>query len=287
MDRRDTVEIFRSRLAESMERAGMNRSGLAKRVGVDRSTLSQLLSPENDRLPRADTVAAIAATLQVSLDWLLGLTQQEQLGAEILQRSLHITEASRAAADRNIAEWHAEAVGYKIRYVPANLPDQVKTPEVLAYEHGAVEAFERDSAIERTQERLAYTRRPETDIEICMPRQALDDFSAGAGIWSDLAPELRLAQLEQILHLHDELYPSMRIYLFDGRVVYSAPLTIFGPLRASLYLGQSFFVFNTTEHIRTLTRHFDQLIRDAVVQSHALPDYIRGLIQHFSKIAAE
>lgn len=287
MDRRDTVEIFRSRLAESMERAGMNRSGLAKRVGVDRSTLSQLLSPENDRLPRADTVAAIAAALQVSLDWLLGLTQQEQLGAEILQRSIHVTEASRAAADRNIAEWHAEAVGYKIRYVPSNLPDQVKTPEVVAYEHGAVEEFERESAIERTQDRLAYTRRPETDIEICMSRQALDDFAAGAGIWHDLAPDLRLAQLEQILRLHEELYPSMRIYLFDGRKVYSAPLTIFGPLRASLYLGQSFFVFNTTEHIRTLTRHFDQLIRDAVVQSHALPDYVQGLIRRFQKAAAE
>lgn len=287
MDRRDTVEIFRTRLAESMDRAGVNRSGLAKRVGVDRSTLSQLLSPENERLPRADTVAAIAAALQVSLDWLLGLTQQEQLGAEILQRSIHITEASRTAADRNIAEWHAEAAGYKIRYVPSHLPDQVKTREVAAYEHGAVETFERDSAIERSQDRLAYTRRPETDIEICMPRQALDDFAAGAGIWHDLAPEIRLAQLEQILTLHEELYPRMRIYLFDGRAVYSAPLTIFGPLRASLYLGQSFFVFNTTEHIRTLTRHFDQLIRDAVVQSHDLPRYVNELIARQFKNAAE
>jgi len=281
LDRRDTVEIFRTRLAESMERAGMNRSSLARRVGVDRSTLSQLLSPDNERLPRADTVAAIASALQVSLDWLLGLTQQEQLGAEILQRSIHITEASRAAVDRNIAEWHTEAAGYKIRYVPSNLPDQVKTPEILAYEHGVVEAFERDSALERTQDQLAYTRRPETDIEICMSRQALDDFAAGAGIWRDLAPALRYEQLRYIRQLHDELYPRMRLYLFDGRKVYSAPLTIFGPLRASLFLGQSFFVFNTTEHIRTLTRHFDQLIRDAVVQSHALDDYIEGLLSHF------
>lgn len=287
MDRRDTVEIFRTRLAESMERAGINRSGLARRVGVDRSTLSQLLSPDNERLPRADTVAAIASALQVSLDWLLGLTQQEQLGAEILQRSVHITEASRAAVDRNIAEWHAEAAGYKIRYVPSNLPDQVKTPEILAYEHGVVEEFERDSALERAQDQLAYTRRPETDIEICMSRQALDDFAAGAGIWNDLAPALRYEQLRYMRQLHDELYPRMRLYLYDGRRVYSAPLTIFGPLRASLFLGQSFFVFNTTEHIRTLTRHFDQLIRDAVVQSHALDDYIEGLLLQFPEHAPQ
>ena len=41
-----------------MERAGVTRAGLARRIGVDRSTLSQILSPESVRLPRADTVAA-------------------------------------------------------------------------------------------------------------------------------------------------------------------------------------------------------------------------------------
>ena len=90
MDRRDTVRIFRVRLAEAIERSGLSRSALARAVGVDRSTLSQLLSNDNDRLPRADTVAAIASTLQVSLDWLLGLSQEEKLGADILQQSLQI-----------------------------------------------------------------------------------------------------------------------------------------------------------------------------------------------------
>ena len=83
-DKRFTVQLFRERLEQAIDRAGVTRAGLARRIGVDRSTLSQVLSQESVRLPRADTVAAIASALQVSLDWLLGLSESNQLGADIL-----------------------------------------------------------------------------------------------------------------------------------------------------------------------------------------------------------
>ena len=41
---------------------------------------------------------------------------------------------------------------------------------------------------------------------------------------------------------------------------------VFGPKRAVFYVGQMYFVFNSSEHIRLLTNHFDELIRAAVVQ---------------------
>ncbi|MCK4866984.1 MAG: helix-turn-helix transcriptional regulator, partial [Alphaproteobacteria bacterium] len=50
--RRETVGVFRARFLEALENAGLSRSALARQTGVDRSTLSQLLSPDNDRLPR-------------------------------------------------------------------------------------------------------------------------------------------------------------------------------------------------------------------------------------------
>ncbi|MGF1608550.1 MAG: helix-turn-helix domain-containing protein, partial [Kiloniellales bacterium] len=61
MDRRETVEVFRERLGEVIARSGLTRSAFASQIGLDRSTLSQLLASENVRLPRADTIAAIAA----------------------------------------------------------------------------------------------------------------------------------------------------------------------------------------------------------------------------------
>ncbi|NNG02912.1 MAG: transcriptional regulator, partial [Inquilinus sp.] len=57
----------------------------------------------------------------------------------------------------------------------------------------------------------------------------------------------------------------------------SVPVTIFGPLRAAIYVGQAYIVFNSTEHIRVLTHHFDSLIRGAVVQPTDVPAYLRNL----------
>ena len=71
MDRRDLLDVFRSRLSEAMARGGLTQAALARRVGLDRSTLAQFLAPDNKRLPRADTLAALALDQQVSIDWLL------------------------------------------------------------------------------------------------------------------------------------------------------------------------------------------------------------------------
>jgi transcriptional regulator with XRE-family HTH domain len=75
MQRRELLQVFRDRLAESMAREGLTQSALARRVGIDRSTLAQFLSSANKRLPRADTLSALATGQEVSVDWLLGLTE--------------------------------------------------------------------------------------------------------------------------------------------------------------------------------------------------------------------
>ena len=81
-----------------------------------------------------------------------------------------------------------------------------------------------------------------------------------------------------MVDLVEELYPSFRWFFFDGLTRYSAPVTIFGPRRAAVYIGQMYFVFNTTEHIRVLTRHFDNLIRAAVVQPPEVGALLRRLL---------
>jgi len=276
-DRRATVTVFRARLVEALERAAMNRAALARATGIDRSTLSQLLSPANDRLPRAETAAAIAVVLRVSLDWLLGLSQEDKLGADVLQESLQFTPSARSPVDENLALWHDEAAGYKIRYVPATLPDLMKTDEVLRYEFEDYVAKTVDQAIAATHGRLAYTRHPETDMEICMSSQALEGFGRGEGRWAGLPAKARATQLHRMSQLCEELYPSLRLHLFDALARYSVPYTIFGPLRAAIYVGQMYFVFTTTPHIRTLTRHFDELVRAAAVEARDTGTFLRRL----------
>ena len=267
MDRRDVARLFRARLGEAMETVGLNRSTLARRIGMDRSTLSQLLSADHDRLPRAETVVALAAGLQVSLDWLMGLSGEAKLGADILHESLQVTPSPGSPVDAGLARWRAEATGYKIRYVPTTLPDLVKTDEVIEHEYRDFSTRDAHRAIAESQGKLAYSQLPETDMEVCMPVQDIEGFARGEGLWRALSKDRRAAQFERMIRLVDELYPSLRLYLYDGLAHYSVPFTVFGPIRAAIYIGQMYFVFNTTEHIRVLTRHFDSLVRAAVVQA--------------------
>lgn len=284
MNRVQLNRLFRQRLSEAMKRAGVNQTALAAQTGIDRSTLSQLMSKNMDRLPRADTVAAIAIALQVSLDWLLGLSQDDTMAADIQIEGLEISHTADTPLEVNLARWYDEAVGYKIRYVPTALPDLMTIDAVSIYQYGTFASKSTDTAIAETRGRLDYTRLPETDVEICMTVQALDAFIRGEAQWTGLDHATRRDQLDHMIRLTDELYPGLRLYLFDSRTHFSVPYTVFGALRAAVYMGQMFFVFNTIEHIRALSRHFDTLIRAAVVPA---PDASAYLASLRSKIGEE
>ena len=210
MDRREIVEVFRERLGEVIGRSGLSRSAFAGEIGHDRSTLSQLLSPEHVRLPRAETIAAIAERAQVSVDWLLGLSQEGQLGADMLPQALEleIEPGGSSLADERLKRWHAEAAGYKIRYVPSSLPDLLKTEAVIRYEFQTQDSRLPKVRMEEAERRLAYSRRPETDMEVCSSAQSLEGFARGEGIWSGVSVEDRRDQIDRMIRTLDELYPT-------------------------------------------------------------------------------
>jgi hypothetical protein len=94
-------------------------------------------------------------------------------------------------------------------------------------------------------------------MEVCCSFQSVECFARGEGIWRALPVEARRRQIEAMIGLLDELYPTLRWFLFDGLRQYCVPLTIFGPQRVAVYFGNMYVVFNSTEHIRELTKHFD------------------------------
>lgn len=276
MNRNETVDRFRQRLLEVIRRSGLSRSAFAERVGIDRSTLSQILSASTNRLPRVETLTAIATSEQVSLDWLVGLTEQGALSANLVP-ALEITPGGTSPTDENLERWRAEALGRKIRHVPTTLPDVLKTDEVIEYEYREAASATPEQRIEATQSGLAYHRQFEADTEVCTARHFVEGFARGDGLWQRLAPAARRRQLEHFATLLDDLYPAYRWFLFDALRRFSIPLTIFGPQRAVIYVGQAYMVFNSREHIRALTRHFDDLVREAVVQAPEVPVFLRRL----------
>jgi transcriptional regulator with XRE-family HTH domain len=272
------LATFQERLAEVVRTSGMNQSEFAASALIDRSTLSQLLLPTNRRLPRAETLAAIANRHQVSIDWLLGLSHAGPMQAEMMQEQTSFALDALAANDQRLIDWFADAEGYKIRYVPSTLPDLLKTETVIRHELDHYVASRPEQKIETASVRLAWTREPGSDMECCSSVQSLEGFARGDGIWRSLPVSARREQLRQIVDLTDELYPMFRWFLFDGLQRYAAPITIFGPKRAALYVGQMYLVLTSVEHVRTFTRHFDNLIRGAVVQPPDLGRTARALL---------
>lgn len=260
-----------------MERQSASGTGLARRAGLDRSTVAQLLHADPPRLPSAQALAELASELAVTSDWLLGLVSDPAPLAEILDVSVEIAAATYAPADENLLRWLREAEGYKTRHVPTTLPTLLKTEAVLAHEYRDRAGRTPAQAIADSQTRLQYSRETSGDIEIAMPLQGLQGFARGEGLWRGLPAAQRLEQLTHMAALVDELYPRLRLHLFDRRSMYAAPISVFGPLRAVVYLGQSYLVFNTTRHIRALSSQFDGLVRGAVVRSDQASSYLGEL----------
>lgn len=275
-DKRTRAALWRERLAESMERAGMNRSALARAIGADRSTVSDMLK-EGPSLPGAHLVANAAEALGVTSDWLLGLTDSPRRAADMLSASLQVTDAERTPADAQIAAWFAEARGAKVRHVPASLPDMMKIEGVLEWEYENALVRTGPQAVGAMRERVPLLRDPAHEFELAVPLSEIDAFAAGAGYWQGLARELRAAQLAHMAGLCDELYPSLRLYAFDARRVYSAPVTVFGTQLAVIYIGRVYTVFRRTAQVRALIGHFDGLVREAGVEARRMGAHLRGV----------
>jgi transcriptional regulator with XRE-family HTH domain len=282
MDKRDRSALFRTRLQTAMTLSGDTQSSLSRKTGADRSTLSQILIGTDARLPNANLVAECAQSLGVSADWLLGLSDLPVPAAQVLAQAMTMADAPRALIDAQIFAWHQEAAGYKIRHVPAGLPDMIKIHEMLEWEYEPTLGRTIGQAIGATEDRLNWMSKAQSDYEIALPLHDLYAFSRAEGYYHNCPRDIRIKQLKHLKALVQQLYPSLRLSLFDARRIYSAPITIFGPLLAAIYLGQKYLVFRDRERISALTQHFDGLIREAHIGSRGLPHFIQTLLDEIA-----
>lgn len=277
MDKRDRSTLFRDRLLAALADKPLSQSALARAVGVNRSTITQILDPDAPRLPGGHIVGAMAEVLGVSTDWLLGLSDHPEQVQAVMAATAALQPAHRAMIDEQILGWHEEAAGYKIRHVPATLPDMLKTREMLHWEYAPHLGRTPQEAMTQGAARLDKMRSGQSDFEIALPQDALISFARGTGYYDGLPVAIRAAQIEHLIDICQTHYPSLRVTLFDARQVFSAPLTVFGPLLAVLYVGSHHIVFRDRDRLRAITQHFDGLVRAATVPARDLPDWLRAL----------
>ncbi|MBA3288055.1 MAG: helix-turn-helix transcriptional regulator, partial [Acidimicrobiia bacterium] len=181
------VELFVERLTDALQRSGLKRGEFAARAGIDRTTLAQLLSPTSGRLPRLDTVLALAAAHELSIDWLVGLSNAGPVAAEMVVQHTSFETPTPTPTDERLLAWLTEAADYKMRYVPSTLPDLLKSDEVIDFERSrAAGPHATQTTIATTEARLAWARHPDTDMECCSSTQSITSFARGEGMWSRL-----------------------------------------------------------------------------------------------------
>lgn len=278
IDKRIRSKIFQDRLTHAMYELHETQSGLARKIGVDRSTISQLLTSQSARLPNAQVVAECAHALNVSADWLLGLSERPESATTLLETSLELTTAARALIDDQIFEWHKQAQGYKIRHVPATLPDMLKTNDMLEWEYTEHLGRTTQDAINSARDRLDWMRGSNSDFEIVIAQHELESMCRSEGYYRTLSKNVRVQQIERIIELVDQLYPRMRVYVYDARMLYSSPMTVFGPQLAVLYLGQNYMAFRDSQRIEGFSNHFDRIVREARITSRELSAFLRPFL---------
>jgi transcriptional regulator with XRE-family HTH domain len=276
MDKRAVAAAFRDRLQILL---GDERGGTAaflRDTGMDRSALSQFLDPAVDRLPRAEALRRIAEARGVTADWLLSLSNAPA-GRQEVAPSVQIESAESPGGGSPIDQWRREAAGTKLRYVPSAIPD------MLGLAEDEPDEPQPDSpALAGQPERvLGGFRLGDMDIEIAMPVQTLRDLANGTGLWEGVRPGLRRRQLAHMAAVCSEAYPALRLHLYDGRTTFAAPFTVFGRIRAALYLGEAYLVVTSNEQIAALTRLFDNLVRRAIIG----PDRVHELLAELAASA--
>ena len=273
----ELVVRFRERLAELVAQERRSRTAFARDAGIDRSTLSQLLSANNRRLPRAETLAAIAEASGVSVDWLLGLAHGGPSRTDIVHEEFALNLDELSPLDEAWIGWHEQSAGLKVRTLPASLPDLLKTDAVIRHEVQRYATIRPEQRIRKATAPLELARAPGSDLECCNSIQAIEGFARGWDVWAALEHRHRVAQIDRMIELCEELYPTFRWFLYDGRQRYSSAVTVFGLERAVVYLGQMYLVLNNRGHVMTFVKHFDDLIRAAVVQPPDIPRLLRKL----------
>ena len=279
MNKQRRASLFRERLMEVMSMKGMTKSGLSRATNVDRSTIGQLLKNDQPRLPNGQLAADAANALGVSTDWLLGLTNRPETPGDIVTAALSLSPAERTSADEQLLEWHHEAAGYKVRHVPATLPDILKTKQMLYWEYASVRERRLPEAFSAMQDQLQWLSSGVSDYEIAVPFHEIESCAAGTAYYKGVEEGVRYEQLNFIADQCDQMFPRLRIFLFDAHRVFSSPVTIFGPNLAVVYVGQCYLAFREVERVKSLSSHFDWLVREAVIDARNVSTHIRSLIK--------
>jgi hypothetical protein len=150
---------------------------------------------------------------------------------------------------------------------------------MLEWEYASVSERRLPEAFNAMQDQLAWLSSGVSDYEIAIPIHEIEACAAGTSYYNGVSENIRYEQLNFIADQCDQMFPRLRIFLFDAHQVFSSPVTVFGPNLAVIYVGQCYLAFREIERVKSLSGHFDWLVREAVVDARNVASYIRSMME--------
>jgi hypothetical protein len=105
----------------------------------------------------------------------------------------------------------------------------------------------------------------------------MESFAQRTGYYAGVPRDIRLEQITYLEDLTETLYPSLRVYLYDARKLFSSTITAFGQLLCVFYVGSGYMAAHDNERIEIFTPHFDQLVKQADLSARGPQDRLRLL----------
>lgn len=282
-ERSERADIFRERLNGILFKRKISRAEFAAAVGLNRTSASQLLSGASSRLPRVETIAQIARNLDVSVDWLLGLSDEINEGANLPSTTGQRYGRFRFSSIRNehFVRWSNDHSGVKTRYLPLWVPDALKNEEMIEWQYRKNPEVSVAEAIEAVRLRRVYLARPGSDTEICTSVETVTAFARGEYFYADIPYDARQRALRYMVDLYEQFYPTLRWFCFEARDNYFSgfPITIFGRKQCMIYLGPEFIALDDPEDVGEMIRQFDGLVRKAKLQPLETLELLRSLCE--------
>lgn len=278
MKKKQRAALFQKRLRQVLEDHGQSLNAFCRAHGLDRPTITQLLIAKDSRLPRGDTLAALADALGVSTDWLLGLSEDRQKGVELVFEAFAVKQVQDMPVEAQWYSWHEEAQGTPIRYVlNEGVPEMLKTPETLTYEFAPMIGAAAAAHMAESEERKKFIGFGQENYSACCSHQELGLFAGGHGLWVDMPAAARRAQLQFMAHEIERLYPSAQYYVFDEMKILAHPFAVFGKKRAVIQCSGDYLVYTRETHINYFISLFNRYIQNATAHPHEAAQYVERL----------
>ena len=277
MNKYEATETLRNRLLDAMDHKAVSKSELARLTGVDRSTISMILNDQSPRMPSSFFVANAARQLEVSADWLLGLSDRPQVQGELLFDSL-LSKSVRTLDDPQLFQWLNDIAGQKLRDVPAGLPGAYKTKDYIEWEYSRLDPSYAETAYHASLKRFHWIEDTRTEYEIAIPLREVLNCRDASGFYEDAPKEVRFDQLLNLAQHCEERYPRLRLSIFATRKNFCAPIAIYGTRVATVYIGSFYIAFREKSRVQALSEQFNFMVRNAVIRDRDVPKFLRDLV---------